>query len=111
MRCLLKVSIPVAEGNAAMCDGTLGQTIGTILSDLKPEASYFAEDKGVRTAYIFVNLENAGQIPAVAEPWFLAFNAHVEIHPAMVLEDLKNATPAIESAVTKYARATRAARA
>jgi hypothetical protein len=111
MRCLLKVSIPVAEGNAAISDGTLGQTIGSILSDLKPEASYFAEDKGVRTAFIFVNLENASQIPAVAEPWFLAFNAQVEIHPAMTLEDLKNATPGMENAVKQYSRAARAARA
>src|SRR5437879_991374 len=83
-------SILVAEGNAAISDGTLGQTICSILNDLKPEASYFAEDKGVRTGFIFFNLENTSQIPAVAEPWFLAFHAHVEIHPAMNLEDLKN---------------------
>jgi hypothetical protein len=111
MRCLLKVSIPIAEGNAAISDGTLGQTIGSILNDLKAEASYFAEDKGLRTGFIFFNLENASQIPAVAEPWFLAFNAHVEIHPAMTLEDLKSATPGIENAVKKYSRAARAARA
>ena len=109
MRCLLKVSIPVAEGNAAMADGTLGSTIGSILGDLKPEAAYFAEEKGMRTAFVFVNLEDASKIPAVAEPWFLAFNAQVEIHPAMNLEDLKNAAPSIESAVRKYGRAARAA--
>ena len=109
MRCLLKVAIPVAEGNAAIADGTLGSTIGSILSDLKPEAAYFAEDNGLRTGFLFVNLENASQIPAVCEPWFLAFNAKVEIHPAMNLEDLKNATPGMESAVKKYARAARAA--
>jgi hypothetical protein len=56
-------------------------------------------------------LENASQIPAVAEPWFLAFNAQVEFHPAMNLEDLKNATPGIENAVKKYSHAARAARA
>lgn len=109
MRCLLKVSVPVAEGNAAVADGTLGSTISSILSDLKPEAAYFAEEKGVRTAFVFMNLENASQIPAVAEPWFLAFNAQVEIHPAMNLEDLKNATPGIESAVRKYGRGARSA--
>jgi hypothetical protein len=109
MRCLLKVSIPVAEGNAAISDGTLSSTINSILSDLKPEAAYFAEEKGARTAFVFFNLENVSQIPAVAEPWFLAFNAQVEIHPAMNLEDLKNAAPGIESAVRKYARAVRAA--
>jgi hypothetical protein len=109
MRCLLKASLPVAEGNAAIADGTLGPTITSILSDLKPEAAYFAQDKGARTAFVFFNLENASQIPAVAEPWFLAFNAHVEIHPAMNIEDLKNATPGIENAVRKYARTSRAA--
>src|SRR5260370_41100847 len=77
MRCLLKVSIPVAEGNAAIADGTLGSTINSILGDLKPEAAYFAEDQGARTGFVFFNLENTSQIPALAEPWFLAFNANV----------------------------------
>src|SRR6267143_211004 len=109
MRCLLKVSIPVAEGNSAIAEGTLGSTINSILTDMKPEAAYFAEDNGSRTGFIFFNLESTSQIPAVAEPWFLAFNAKVEVRPAMNLEDLKNATPGIESAVRKYARTARAA--
>jgi hypothetical protein len=109
MRCLLKVALPVEEGNAAISDGTLGKTIESILNDLKPEAAYFAEDNGARTAFLFFNLENSSQIPAVAEPWFLAFNAQVEFHPAMNLADLKNAGPGMESAVRKYGKATRAA--
>ena len=109
MRCLLKVTLPVAEGNAAVADGSLAPTINSILSDLKPEAAYFAEENGARTAFLFVNIENSSQIPAIAEPWFLAFNAKVEFHPAMNLEDLKNAGPGMETAVRKYARAARAA--
>lgn len=109
MRMLLKVTLPTAEGNAAVADGSLGSTIGAILNDLKPEAAYFAEDNGKRTAFVFVNLADSSQIPAFAEPWFLAFNANVEFHPAMNLEDLKNAAPAIESAARKYARGARAA--
>ena len=104
MRCLLKVSIPVLTGNATISDGSLGKTIESILADLKPEAAYFAADTGKRTGFIFFDLKDASQIPAVAEPWFLAFDAHIEFHPAMNLDDLKKATPGIENAVKNYRR-------
>src|SRR5271170_3647408 len=106
---LIKVTMPVAEGNAAVADGSLASTIGSILSDVKPEAVYFAEENGMRTGFIFVNVTDSSQIPAFVEPWFLAFNAKVELHPAMNMEDLKNAAPGMESAVKKYARSSRAA--
>lgn len=102
MRCLLKVSIPVEAGNAAISDGTLPKTMESIINELKPEAAYFAEDNGKRTGFIFFDLKDTSQIPGVAEPWFLAFNAQVEFHPAMNLEDLKKATPGIEKAVKNY---------
>jgi hypothetical protein len=108
MRCLLKVSIPVATGNAAISDGSLPKTIDSILADLKPEAAYFAEDNGKRTGFIFFDLKDTSQIPAVAEPWFLAFDAHIELHPAMNVDDLKKATPGIEKAVKNYRRVGRA---
>jgi hypothetical protein len=47
---------------------------------------------------------DSSQIPAFAEPWFLAFNAKVELHPAMTMEDLKNSASGMEGAVRKYAR-------
>jgi hypothetical protein len=104
MRCLLKVTIPVGTGNAAITDGSLGKTIESILADLKPEAAYFSDDNGKRGGFIFFDLKDASHIPAVAEPWFLAFDAHVEFHPAMNLEDLKSAGPGIERAVKNYRR-------
>jgi hypothetical protein len=107
MRCLLKVSIPVEAGNAAISDGTMPKTVESIINELKPEAAYFAEENGKRTAFIFLDLKDTSQIPAVAEPWFLAFNAQVEFHPAMNLEDLKKATPEIEKAVKNYYSAAR----
>jgi hypothetical protein len=102
MRCLLKVTIPVEAGNAAISDGTLPKTIESILNDFKFEAAYFAEENGKRTGFVFLDLKDTSQIPAVAEPWFLAFNAQVEIHPAMNLEDLKKAGPGIDKAVRHY---------
>lgn len=103
MRFLLKVSIPVETGNAAAKEGRLSETIDSILADLKPEAAYFVAEQGMRTAFIIFDMKENAQVPAVAEPWFLALNASVELQPAMSLEDLKKAGPGIESAVKKYA--------
>jgi hypothetical protein len=96
------VNIPVEAGNRAAKAGTLGTTIQAILADLKPEAVYFTDDHGQRTALLFLDMHDASQIPAIAEPWFLAFNASLEIHPVMVPEDLSRAGSAIEVAVKKY---------
>ena len=102
MRFLLKVNMALDAANAAAKAGKLGTTIQSILADLKPEAVYFAADKGQRTAFIFLEMQDASQIPAIAEPWFLAFNASIEIHPVMVPDDLAKAGGAIEQAVKKY---------
>jgi hypothetical protein len=102
MRFLVKVNIPVEAGNAAARAGKLGTTIQSILADLKPEAVYFTDDNGQRTALLFLEMQDASQIPAIAEPWLLAFNARIKIHPVMVPDDLAKAGSAIEAAVNKY---------
>lgn len=102
MRFLVKVNIPVETGNGAAKAGKLGATIQAILEDLKPEAVYFTDDNGQRTAFLFLDMQDASQIPSISEPWFLAFNASVEIHPVMVPEDLSRASGAFEEAVKKY---------
>lgn len=104
MRFLMKVNIPVEAGNAAAKAGKLGTTIQSILADLKPEAAYFTDESGDRTAFIFFEMQDASQIPAIAEPWFLAFSARVELHAVMVPADLAKAGPAIEQAVKTYGR-------
>ena len=102
MRFLLKASLPIESGNAAIKDGTIGDTINSILGEQKPEAAYFGVEDGKRTAFIFLNMENDSDLPKILEPWFLAFNAQIEITPVMVGEDLGAAGQSIGEAVKKY---------
>ena len=105
MRMLLRVSIPVEAGNAAVKAGTLGSTIEKILADLKPEAVYFfADDSGQRSVSIVFDLQDTSQIPAVAEPWFLAFNAKISLRPIMNPEDLAKAGPSIGKAAEQFGK-------
>jgi hypothetical protein len=101
MRCLVKVSFPVEAGNeAAKKDGF--KAIQSIVEQQKPEAAYFLAEDGKRTALLIMNLQDASEIPAIAEPWFLALNAAIEIQPVMVPGDLQKAAPAIADAVKKF---------
>ena len=102
MRMLLKASIPVEAGNANVKSGSLGSKIESILAEQKPESAYFTLDNGMRTGFIFLDIQDASQIPAILEPWFLAFNASVELTPVMNGEDLGKAGPSIGAAVEKY---------
>ena len=105
MRMLLRVSIPVEAGNAAAKDGTLGSTVEKILADLKPEAAYFmADDNGNRAGSIVFDMKDTSQIPATAEPWFLAFNATVSLRPVMNPQDLSKAGPSIAKAAKQYGK-------
>lgn len=91
MRMLLNVKFPNAEFNAAVRDGSAGQKIAQILEELKPDAVYFTEQHGQRSALLIVDIDDSSKIPMMAEPFFLTFNANVELKIAMSPADLKNA--------------------
>ena len=91
MRMLMKVSIPHKEFNAAVRDGSSDKKMQDIMAEIKPEAVYLTEFGGKRTAVMIVELENPSKVPALAEPWFLLFNADVEFHIVMSPEDLAKA--------------------
>ena len=105
MRMLLRVSIPVDTGNAAAKAGTLGSSVEKIVADLKPEAAYFfADDDGRRSGSIVFDMKDSTQIPSIAEPWFLTFNATVSLRPVMNPQDLATAGPSITEAAKRYAK-------
>jgi hypothetical protein len=88
MRVILHVTIPVEPFNAFVRDGSAGTKIKKILDEAKPEAAYFTDSDGQRSGWIIVDLADASRIPALAEPWFLTFNAKCELKIAMTAEDL-----------------------
>jgi hypothetical protein len=75
MKMLLKATLGLETFNNAVRDGTAGPKLGRIVEDLKPEQTYFYEDGGKRTALLVVDVPEPSRIPALAEPFFLTFDA------------------------------------
>jgi hypothetical protein len=88
---LLNVKIPHQPFNAAVKDGTAGTKLKRILEEIKPEAAYFTEEDGRRGAVLVVEVADPSRVPALAEPWFLTFQADVEFRVAMTPADLEKA--------------------
>jgi len=91
MRMLVNVRIPREPFNTYVRDGSIAELMPRVMAEIKPEAVYFTEQHGMRGAVLIVNVESASQIPALAEPWFLMFDADCEFRIVMSAEDLQNA--------------------
>lgn len=102
MRFMLTFRIPPEEGNAAMKDGRFMSTFPSVLEELQPEAAYLTTIEGARGGYLVVNMDDASQIPAIAEPLFLGMGATVQIAPVFTPDDIPRITESIEQARQKY---------
>jgi hypothetical protein len=91
MRMLMDVQLPLEPFNTAVRDGSAGPKIRQIIEAITPEVAYFSERNGRRGGTFVVNVSDPSQIPTLAEPWFLTFNAQVEFHVAMTPEELGRA--------------------
>ena len=89
MRTMIRITVPVDAGNRSIQDGSLPKTIAETIERLKPEAAYFFTDRGVRTGIMIVDFKDVSDIPVIAEPLFMGFNAAVEFIPVMNAEELK----------------------
>jgi hypothetical protein len=89
MRMMLKITIPTADGNRAIKDGSLPRILEATMNKLKPEAAYFLADNGLRSAMIFFDMRDASDIPVVVEPLFMGLNMEVELLPVMNSEELQ----------------------
>ncbi len=91
MRFVVRAQVPTEAGNRMVKDPKMLQNIEEYIRKTKAEASYFFEAGGERTLVFIIDIPSADMIPSIAEPLFQGFNAKVEFHPVMLLNDLKKA--------------------
>ena len=93
MRLMLKFSIPVEFGNAAIRDGKMGRIIEEAVAQVNAEAAYFTLLDGERGGLIFFEEDDQAKLPGINEKLFLDLGADIEITPVLTLEDLKRGLP------------------
>jgi hypothetical protein len=104
MKYIMKLRMDQKKGNEALRDPQFGHKMNELLTQIKAEAAYFTTICGQRGAYIVVNMNDASEIPGIAEPFFLWLNADIDFLPVMRPEDLAKAGPSIGEAVQKWGK-------
>ena len=103
MRILVTFSINPEKGDQLIKEGRIGETMGSILDELQPEAAYFTDVDGTRGVFLVVDMEDASQIPAITEPLFSQMGATVHMQPVMTPEDLRGAAgDALDQTAQRY---------
>jgi hypothetical protein len=91
MRMLLQAKFPNEPFNTLVRKGEVGKIMQSIMEDVKPEAVYFTESDGKRSALLVVDLASPSDVPRLAEPFFIKFDAECLFRIVMSPEDLKKA--------------------
>ena len=91
MRVLMKVLMDVDAANRAIKEGILPKVIEGFATAAKPEGMWFIAEGGKRCMVAVFDLVSTAQIPSLAEPFFEAVGAAIELTPAMDAADLKTA--------------------
>ena len=102
MKYILKVKKSLEKGHEAIRDPQSGHKMHELLTQIKAETAYFTTICGHRGAYIVLNINDASEIPAISEPFFLWLGADVDYVPVMSPEDLAKGGPGIGAAVQKW---------
>ena len=91
MRMLINFDLPIEPFNTYVRDGSAGERLTKIMDDLKPEAVYFTERDGKRGGVMIMDVASPSDVPRIAEPFFLTYNAEVRFHVCMTPDDLAKA--------------------
>lgn len=88
MRMIVDFDLPIEPFNGYVKDGSVGERIQKVLDHIGPEAAYFSEAHGKRGGFLVVDVEGPSDVPRIAEPLFLQFDAEVRLRICMTPEDL-----------------------
>ena len=89
MKMLLTVEFPHEPFNTLVRAGKVGEIMKRVLESIKPETAYFTEQDGRRGGIFLIDMQDASDIPRLAEPFFLNFQANCKFRIAMSPQDLQ----------------------
>lgn len=89
MRALLEIELDTPTANRAVADGAIMARFNQIMADLKPEAAYAFPRNALRCQIVVVDVADEAAVVAICEPFWLEFNAHIDMHVCMNADDLR----------------------
>jgi hypothetical protein len=89
MRGMVKSTFPTQESKALVKDGSIGQTMQTMIGNLQPEAAYFCHIDGKRGGYLVINMEEGSDVVTKLEPLWLELGATIETFPVATADELR----------------------
>jgi hypothetical protein len=80
--------LPTQEINPLVQDGSIGQTMESLLGKLQPEAAYFGPIEGKRGGFIVINMEQESEVVTKLEPLWQELGATIETYPVATADEL-----------------------
>ncbi|MFD0276962.1 hypothetical protein ACFVHB_24075 [Kitasatospora sp. NPDC127111] len=96
MRALLEISLDTPTANAVINERAVAEKFDRIMSALKPEAVYFFARNGRRSQIMVIDVPDEASLPSVCEPFWLEFNAEVDVHICMNADELREGLSRLE---------------
>ena len=93
----MKVQMEVGAINELIQSGEMPEFMESAVGRIRPEAAYFTTEDGKRTAFFFFDLKEPKDLPSLAEPFFEAGRASIQVSPVMTVDDLKAGLKKVES--------------
>jgi hypothetical protein len=95
---LIKIPMPTPAENPAVAAADFKDRMLALVKQVRAERAYFAtEDDGRRIDYVVVNVADATELPAMAEPFYDWLGVKVEFLPQMSAEDVERMKPQFDA--------------